>query len=191
MWSKLEVEPELDDGRSGASEGSRGSALDGGGGGIPELAQAWESWARSAFPRAWNAAQGHRALSTSVGTRNVFASSSACRRPLSPSHSARHLKNSTDRNKCVLRTAGEERRDYARFDLVGEPADFERTPEKDVRSGGRCSISESGGRHISCAVTCKERVLDTLRYLFLIKHFFFAQKPKKKKHPSQLKHIKR
>jgi hypothetical protein len=37
--------------------------------------------------------QGHRELSTSVGARNDFASSNARNRSLSPSHSARHLKN--------------------------------------------------------------------------------------------------
>ena len=91
MRSELEVGPELDGGWSAASDDSSKWALDGGGGVIPELAQALESCSRRSFPRVWNAVQGHRALRTSVGTRNVFASSSACTRLLSPSHSARHL----------------------------------------------------------------------------------------------------
>jgi hypothetical protein len=143
IWS--EVEPGLD----GASKGSKRGALgDGGGGGIPELAQAWESCARSAFPRTWKAGHGHRALSTSVGVRNVFASSSACRRSLSPSHSTRHL------NIHMRAMDSEKRGGYVRCDLVDEPADFEGSPEKDLRRGG--SISGSGGHPISCPVTCKE-----------------------------------
>jgi hypothetical protein len=78
-------------GWSAASEGSKEGALDGGGGVIPAFSQARMSCSRRSSPRAWNPAHGHRALSTSVVTRNVFASSSACTRPLSPSHSARHL----------------------------------------------------------------------------------------------------
>jgi hypothetical protein len=35
--------------------------------------------------------QGHKELRTSVGARNVFASSNARSKSLSPSHSARHL----------------------------------------------------------------------------------------------------
>jgi hypothetical protein len=78
-------------GWSAAREGSKEGALDGGGCVIPAFAHARESCSRRSSPRTRNAVQGHRALSTSVGTRKFFASSSACTRPLSPSHSARHV----------------------------------------------------------------------------------------------------
>ena len=82
---------EVDVGCSAASEVRRAGARDGGGGVIPACAQARASCSRRSFARAWNAVQGQRALRTSVGTRKFFASSSACTRPLSPSHNARHL----------------------------------------------------------------------------------------------------
>jgi hypothetical protein len=57
-----------------------------------------------------------------------------------------------------------------------------------VRSGGTCGVCGSSGHPISCPVTCREqRVLETLRYLFLIKHFFFVCCGPKKKKKNQSK----
>jgi hypothetical protein len=90
---------------------AKSGVVGGNGGGMPEIAQAWESCARNSLPRRWNAVQhypqktyakiqardvlwqGHKEMSTSVGARNVFASSSARKRSLSLSQSARHLES--------------------------------------------------------------------------------------------------
>jgi len=71
--------------------GESSGGVGGNGGEMPALAHAWESCARNALPRRWNAWQGQRELSTSAGVRNVFASSSARKRSRSLSHNARHV----------------------------------------------------------------------------------------------------
>jgi hypothetical protein len=71
---------------------------------------------------------GHKELSASVGSRNVFASSNARKRSLSLSQSARHLEvkppmRGRRYNNEIIN---------ARCNLVGEPADVVRTTENDV-----------------------------------------------------------
>ena len=71
---------------------------------------------------------GHKELSASVGSRKVFASSSARKRSLSLSQSARHLEVKPPMRG---RRHHNENKD-ARRNLVGEPADVVRTTENDV-----------------------------------------------------------
>lgn len=91
-------------------------------------------------------------MSTSVGTRNVFASSKARKRSLSPSHSAKHL----EINHVIKGGHQDVRKAHARGNLVSEPANVERATENDVR--GRLSD------------TCKG-ILDALRGFLLVEYF--------------------
>jgi hypothetical protein len=73
--------------------------------------------------------QGHNKLSVSVGARSVFASSSARKRSLSLSQSARHLEV-----QPLMRGGRHSNENInVRCDLIGEPADVVGTTENDVR----------------------------------------------------------